>query len=350
MEHDEALEKLRHPKLRGLDLTGSGVQQLRNKEAKQVLEPMLRELLPRRAKGKEYSSYYRALRVQLLPHNPYFRQDVCDLRQLFHIPNGQIADVDLTQFPGRQQPWDKDDVLNWRQVVGCWLQIHQCIATNVALDSGLPPLPQWLIKSAGTALTYGKNAPLSWLRKKPGVPALYIRRFDFRVPMDHCVAKLIERYQLPWQCQGSLRDFVLTLDCKHLERMPEFDVVMEPVRASIGQAYRVTVDRVDEYTTKKQWEEIYETRIQPRQRRLWEQRGDLPHSKQIESDSLSKPWVIQLYSLIAEKTRSGQRFGIDRALELMSLENKLPPDVEGVDRSVVRRLIKRLDILCKPHD
>lgn len=350
MELDDALELLRDAQLGVINLTGSNVQQLKDKRAKKVLEPVLQKVLPRRRKGIEHSSYYRALRAKLLPYNPYFKQDVVNLRGFFRIPDGQIADIDLTPFPDRKEPWDKEDVLNWRQAMGCWLQIHGCIARKAQLDVGLPPLPQWLMDSAGSMLKFGENAPIGWLGKEPNVPAPYYKRFDLRIPMDRCVARLIERYRLPWQCHGNLQYFILTQKEKYIEHISPFDVIMEPIEAPIGQAYRVTIDWIDEYTTKQQWDEVYENSIHPRQISFWEKRGELQHSRQIDLDRLTKPWIRELYKLMAEHQIAGRRFSADKAFELMSQEEKLPPYIEGIERSQVYSRVKTLDVLCKPRD
>lgn len=348
MEYDGNLEELRNPELGVIDLTGSNVQRLKGKKAKGALEPLLKRVLPRRQKGIEHSSYYRTLYAQILPYNPYFEKDVLDLRMLFHIPEEQIGDVDLTQFPDRLEPWDKEDVLNWRQVVGCWLQIHQCNAMKTQLDPGLPPLPQWLIDSASAILELGENAPVRWLQKEPNIPYLYSKMFDLRVPLDWCVTRLIERYRLPWQCAGNLQLFILTQKHKYLENMSPFDVIMKHIQAPIGQAYRVTIDWVDEYTTKKEWNEIYKTIIQPLQSQLWEKRGDLPHSKQIEWNNLTKLWLIDTYRLIVQRRLSGEKISVHDALQLLAKEEKWSSS--GEEEVEVYRNIKKLDILCLPSD
>lgn len=170
MEFEEALERLRNPAHGAIDLTGQNVQQLQDKKAKRVLEPLLRKVLPRRQQGREYSSYDRELRVKLLPVNPYFKRDVDDLRRILCLPEGQIAAIDITQFPDRIAPWDKGDTLDSSTAVGAWLRIHRSIALKEEMDPFLPPLPQWLIDSAGSKLKFRSHAPLSWLQKEPDIP------------------------------------------------------------------------------------------------------------------------------------------------------------------------------------
>ena len=125
-------------------------------------------------------------------------------------------------------------------------------------------------------------------------------------------------------------------------------MTVEPTQAPIGQAYKVTIDWIDEYTTRKQWDEIYEQYIQPRQNLLWEKRGELPHSNQVELDALKKPWLIELYQFMADERMAGYRCCPDKALYLMGEAEKLP--AECVDRAIIYRNVKTLDILCKPQD
>lgn len=350
MKYEEALELLRRPELGDvIDLTGRNVQQLKDRKAKQVLEPILQKALPRRRRGIEYSSYYRALRVALLQYNPYFKKDIADIRKLFHIPKKQITAISIKRFPHRREPWDKVDMLDSAQAASWWLAVHECNAKKVRLVPDIPPLPQWLIDSASTVPEFGENAPLTWLQKKPEVPAFF-KRFDWEIPIDHCVARLIERYGLPWQCDHNIRKFTLTLDPKYLESILPFDVIIGLVDTPIGKAYRVTIDWIDEYTTKKQWDEIYEKVIKPNQRWFWEQRGDLPHSRQIDLKHLMEPWLIELYSLMVQKKKAGRKIGIDCALELMSVSEKLPTAFENIDRTTVYRCVKTLDTLCQPQD
>jgi len=343
MKYDEALEKLKHTEL-GIDLTGINVQKMKDKKAKKVLEPLLQKVLPRRKKGIEHSSYYRALRVKLLPDNLYFRSNIAIVRQLFHIPEGQIADIDLTQFPSRHEPWDKEDILRADYAASCWLRIHRHTYAKVELGDIFPPLPQWLTDSANTMLEFGENAPLDWLKKHPKIPNSYAARFDLSLPIDFCVARLIERYQLPWQCDYKLRFFLLTEDCSYLKNIYPFDVMIDLVKAPIGEAYRVTVDGVDEYTTREQWDDIYENLIKLRQDLFWEMRGDLPHSRQIDLDNLMKPVHLELLKIMATQPK----IGIDTALELLSRKEKLPAD--GFDRTTAYRVIKKSNVLMKPLD
>jgi hypothetical protein len=350
MDIDEALELLRDPKFGVVDLTGANVQQLKNKQAKRVLEPVLQKVLPRRQKGIEHSSYYRSLRVKLLPYNPYFKYDVANLRRLFHIPEGQIADLDLGQFPNRQKPWDEEELLPSARAAAYWLEIHRGIAVKKGNRLRLPPLPRWLIDSARTKLTFDNHAPLSWLEKKPDVPSRYAGPFNLALPIDRCVATLIERYQLPWCCDSSLRFFILTEDGKYLGRIFPLDVTVESIEAPIGAAFRIAVDSIDEYLTKQQWDEVFDRYIKPRQGLYWEERGELAHGKQMELKSLTKPWVTKLFRLIVEQRMAGRRMGVDRAIEQLSRNGKLSLSEESVDRTVAYRLVKNLDILCKPRD
>ena len=154
---------------RGMDFTGWNVQKL-DKDVKKTLEPLLQKALPRRRQGIERSSYYRRLRVKLLPHNLYFKQDIVDLRRLFHIPEGQIAAVDPSGFsPRRPVPRDKWDTLDPELMVTYWFEIHRCHFLGLALPDNLPSLPKWLVDSATTPVPDKSSLP-EWLHKQPDVP------------------------------------------------------------------------------------------------------------------------------------------------------------------------------------
>ena len=111
MDIEEALEKFRDPELGFIDLTGWHIRQVRDKKAKRALNKTLKRLLPRRKKGIEQSSYYRALRVGLLPDNPWIKREILELRDLFGIPEGQIDDLDLQEYPNRIPPWDSENII-----------------------------------------------------------------------------------------------------------------------------------------------------------------------------------------------------------------------------------------------
>lgn len=341
--HKAALNKLRRSD-GVLDLTGESVQRLKDRKAKKALDPILKEMLPRRRKGIESSSYYRVLRVKTLPYNPHFKQDVDDLRELFQIPPKQIAAIDLSQFPHRSKIYKPETVLPAENVAGFWFQIHQHVWAKTKLAASLPSfLPGWFELSAGAPIEMGEDAPLAWLEQKPDIPQLYAGQFDLRLPLDWCVARLIERYRLPWLCSSSLRKFVLTKNEKHLKSIYPFDVVMDMIRTTIGDAYRVTVDWIDEYTTRKQWENIYLDIIKSRQNGFWEDRGDRPSLKHIELDRLlQQGWVFDLYSGLSTGV------AMDAMLNKLSKEEKLPPD--GADRTSLYRLVSRLKSIMKPVD
>ena len=339
----EALKKLRGPE-GALDLTGWNVQKLKDRKAKKTLEPVLQKVLPRRQRGEEYSSYYRELRVKLLLHNPHFRRDVESLRGLFHIPEGHIVTAVFKELGAEaEHPFDKSGSARAAAAASEWMQLHRSIALKYELDY-IPSIPEWLIPSASTMPDFSQAAVLDWLKKEPVIPSDYALNFQVGVPLDRCVARLVERYQLPWRCGYNLRFFILTFSDQYLKDIFPFDVVMEPVDRPIGMAFKIIVDWVDEYTTEKEWGEIYEKVIKPKQNILWENRGDLGHSKRTEIDRLSEQWVIELYNFMAEHPESG----VDAALEKLSKGEKWPSD--GIDRSKAYRVVKRLEALMRPMD
>ena len=216
---------------RGMDFTGWNVQKL-DKNAKKALEPLLQKALPRRRQGIERSSYYRNIKVKLLPHNLYFKQDIVALRKLFHIPEGQIANVDLTEFSTRPAPQDKSDTLDSELMVTYWFDIHRYHFLGLGMPANLPSLPKWLVDSATTPVPDNNSSP-EWLSKQPDVPERHAKLFDLRVPLIRCIAILIQDYQLPWFCGLNLQRYILTQNEANLVFIPPFDItigsVSEPV-------------------------------------------------------------------------------------------------------------------------
>ncbi len=327
-----------------MDFTGWNVQRM-SKEVQNRLEPLLQQALPRRRRRGDYSSYYRALRVHLLPHNPHFLRDIVDLRRLFQIPDGQIAKLDLTQFPDRKAPWDEFDEIRSEEAAGYWLEIHRHHFLKLPPGDWIPPLPQWFMISAHTAPVFGDHAQISWLQKESAVPEHYAAHFNLRIPIDRCVTKLIERYQLPWLCGPILQRFILTQDSTLLHLIFPFDIEIEGVTTSIGEAFAATVNGIDEFMTRKQWNDIFDKYVRPRQEYYLERRGTLRHSKQLELSELIEPYVIEAYHIMVKKG-----VGVDLAWEHLSRTGKLPPYAEGIDRSVLYKRIKKLNLLCRPSD
>ena len=75
--------------------------------------------------------------------------------------------------------------------------------------------------------------------------------------------------------------FLLTLDPTHVTGL-------EPVRATIGgeseppgdpEAFTVTIEAVDEYVTKADWDRVWKDQVKPIQDSLWEGRGMQPQGK-----------------------------------------------------------------------
>jgi hypothetical protein len=246
--------------------------------------------------------------------------------------------------PVLKEEYLMDEVGKARAAVAAnkWIEIHRSTALKYKVEYP-PPIPKWFRQSAKIMLDFGQTTLTDWIKKDPIIPNTYAKYFQLNVPLDRCVARLIERYRLPWLSVSNLRLFILTHNSKYLEMFP-VDVIMEPIEASIGMAYRITVDWIDEYTTEKQWREIWEKAVVPRLENLWEERGEFPQSKRIELESLNEQWVIELYKLIHEHPG----LGVDAALE--ELSKRGGPVRTDIDRTTAFRSIKRLKTLMQPVD
>jgi hypothetical protein len=116
----------------------------------------------------------------------------------------------------------------------------------------------------------------------------------------------------------------------------------------IGEAFAITVDGIDEFMTKQQWDGIFNKFVKPRQKYYLERRGELPHSRQIDLDSLTQPGAVEIYNYVYKEKMAGHKYGVDQAIEILSKQEKLPPD--GVDRKTAYRIVRNLNILFVPSD
>ena len=285
-------------------------------------------------------------RVKLLPWNYFFAEDAALVRKAFGIPDGQIGDIALDQFPNRRPPWDGVRVLDTGAALDHWLLLRQCWLNKIQeVPVECPPLPKWFLQTVKATPRFDDAQWPKLLRKPPVITQRYARRYHLEDSLDRAAACLVGRYGLPWTCGGNVRLFLLTEQVRYLQSIQPFDVTVHSVKRQVGEALLVVIDWVDEFTTKKQWDDIWETSIGRRQRFLWERRGEQPHSRQVEIagfvKDLDQPWVLEPL-----KRMNAKHIGVDAALDELSKEERLPED--SVDPSKARRVISKLLALTKP--
>ena len=111
------------------------------------------------------------------------------------------------------------------------------------------------------------------------------------------------------------------------------------IESPVGRALRVTLDSIDEFTTREQWLSIYDRHVAPLLSRLWEGRGEKPHSRRPAMSRFRNPLYQRLYRVALRKGLSA-----DKALdELADGYAQLP------DRTTVQDLIEDFEVLFNPE-
>lgn len=345
MRLDEALDRLRHPSMGFVDLTGQRIQQIKNPKVKRALRPVLDKYFPRRRLRLEDSSYGRVLRARLLPLNPHFETAVEEVRLTLGIPQSGIGRIALSGTHARKAPWDSVSSMEADEAASWFLHMSRKASHGLPFDEDDPPLPQWLLNLA----RYGGTLPLDsaelpeWMRKLPQVPSFYSKAVELDLPIGRLAGRLIERFGLPWDSYYKIIFCILTGNRKYIDGIFPLDVTVACAEGRDPEAFSVTIESVDEFVTKAQWDEVWDRVIAPRQDWLWEQRGELRHSKRTETDRLEKPWVQELHRLIQR-----EKIGVDEALDKLS--HTMPALCCEVDRSTAYRVVKRLDSIIRPRD
>lgn len=136
-------ELLRDPGIDVIDMTAEHItERLRQLRAdgqrglaarlERALEPFLRSQHPRRERKRvAASSYGRALRVELLPRNFYFREEVSCVRQFLGVPADGIGDAlsdnMLNEDVLIELGFTTDEIssLRVRTAADRWLRVHR---------------------------------------------------------------------------------------------------------------------------------------------------------------------------------------------------------------------------------
>ena len=365
-----ALQALYGADARLYDLTSAGYQKaiagLRRdsptmaRRVERTLDPVLRKekLFPRRARSWRESSEGRKVRLSLLPVNPHLQEDVGTIRQTLGIPKGHVRFtrgdplvLELAEDLGEEAALK----VAQENAAVRWIVVHQAQALAQALpfDPGdLLPYDMRDSAEAGATVQMGAVGP-EWLRRIPEPPRGYC---DTRVPLDWAVARLIERYRLPWWIVQSLKFYVITQNADYITGLEPFQVNVAieglPGRKpgapkvtfgdnrSSASGIRITVHGVDEFTSQQDWLGIWRRYIRPEQDRFWNLRATRPEGRRrVDVRRLEKG--LSTYTRMLEE---GLSIG-----ELISRGGPywVPEDVEP---ETLRRIIRDLALVLAPTD
>ncbi|MDD5703802.1 MAG: hypothetical protein PHU23_17345 [Dehalococcoidales bacterium] len=157
-------------------------------------------------------------RIYALPYNPYFKDDVKQMRSYLELPEDGISD--------NQQAWT------------------------------------WLEKN----LT--DKRPKPWFLPKPTPSDEKLWKSE--IPIWKVAIYLIARYGLPFRMRSNIGLYVVTNNVRFLINWRGLDVDFAINMKAAKLQLVITVDGVDEWTMEEQWHEVWEYWVKPLKRSLGE--------------------------------------------------------------------------------
>jgi hypothetical protein len=342
----------------GRDLTPEGYQEALAKlrkanptlahQVERSLSPFLAEkVFPRRrVKWADTSQGLRA-RLALLPDNPHVSEDVRMARRVLGIPANQVK-------PGPSDPvWgtissaikDQRKVRKIAQgnLAGFWHQTHVQEARGIpaerAPDGLISKVMHKSAKASAHARLDGEDVP-AWLRRPPSGPPPYD---NSAAPLDWITGRVVERHCLPWHAALPLTFYILTENPDWLANIELFSVtISHPQYRPYGvQALHISIEGIDEFVTKEDWELLWKRHLKPYQQRLWRDRGAAPSGRRAVDVSRLRE-LMPLYRLMVTEKASVRDFISHYA------EGGVEVGRELVDQESARRTLTRIETLLSP--
>jgi hypothetical protein len=309
------------------------------------------EIFPRRRMAWHESSRGTAYRVALLPDNPHFQQDVHSVRKVLGIPEGQVRTVPGDATRSRLAKWTEDfklprevvEVVVDRELAHRWASQHQRAAVGEGPDKFIVGLAPEALDSArrSAAIDLSRIQDPQWLRVRPKPHAQC--PWGETLPLHWAVARLLERHRLSSHLCPFVMSHVLTRRREDLLDLEPTNIKMSHGSGEISisqpeHSFAVTVQGIDEFTTKEQWDHIWKEYVEPSQQEFLDRRGQRPQGQmapQLERLRQAMP----LY-------RSRLEFGSIKAA-LDDLQDQGAPEGE-LETETARRLLMDLDDLLGP--
>ena len=302
-------------------------------------------------------------RLALLPTNPFFREDVDLVREVFGLrpdmfdsPETDPEVKALEQLQQEGVPVINVEATARNRRAERWLHVHRRTVEGRPAYQGPnvdfkgDPLSSeererqqgrlrgLLSTEANSSAEESAQLDLSaphfpdWLKSRPGGPDPYR---STKVPLERVAARLVERHRLPWFMVRRIEMFILALDNSFLENTIFARAFLDDAADHWHKGYSVTVSGLDEYVTRKDWNRIWDIAVVPRQQLSWTLRGMSPHGQRAPSiDALRK--VLPVYWLVK------RRLSVEEALSKLSEAGE-----ETMDESTARRGINELRPLLK---
>jgi hypothetical protein len=216
-----------------------------------------------------------------------------------------------------------------------WLRIHQDLPQfDSEFQEVLLSTEDREIAEASAQVDFSQRYIPDWLKRSPTTPDSDDPPI---APIEWAAARLAERHRLPWIAVTNLKLYILTQDPSWLHIDFASALVSDD---SVHGGLSFAVNGIDEFTTKGDWDRVWDRYIDPQLERLWEQRGMNPkgsHGPDIETLRERMP----LYALVVADGMS-----VDSAVAHLVKENS--GDWAHLDISSFRRTLRDIDAVLEP--
>ena len=320
----------------------SGTSQLRA----EAQDRLVRKLPQRTPDGE--TTRGRAMRVKFLARNGLFLLEVKQARSAFGIPENEIS-IDLEgprwdHFISGLEDEGARDLLAMApdlrtrvgasQLVGAFLLAHDSAYKEEAYRPDQLPedLYDLAVKSAAAHMD-GRNIP-EWLRpKQKGM----LRSAS---PIRRAISTLLHRHRLPGHAWQEIELFFFTKDLSWLGDITDLELSFQPSSGAVENeiAFDVLIKGVDEFTTRKEWDRLWDSRVKGEIEHIWGLRGQNPRGKR----SLTDDRVERFFEFWCDRKVRGWDFDYAFKHTSVDLADALQKTVRDADREI--------DIAFSPAD
>lgn len=319
-----------------------------------------------------WSSHEAGIRAEVLPRNPYFREDAAVVRRVLGLPGSGLEPVPGEAISRDYWWWKEWEPLHVGSLADLWETVHEAKAGGKAYRGPeFPPFLPQAIREYGASpdlVPHADQAP-PWLLKNPQFPWGQPAEYRSEMPLHRFVAVLLHRYGLPPRLFDSVRHYLFSNQVDDLKPPPGWPLGIsglspgvEFVRQPDGSRYTITltVQGIDAFTTREEWVKIWNKMVAPAQR-SWQ--GDMAQIE-FRQQHGRFPNLSEEYPTLRQKlrqrakppfTRPNRYLPLwermqERRLTLDEALKELDPYGEHLDRRNARRGVKRLEELMRPTD
>ncbi|APH13041.1 hypothetical protein ASJ33_07670 [Dehalococcoides mccartyi] len=351
-----------------LDKYQPAITSLRKKDpalarrVERTLKLIFPEYFPRR-KYIKWDDTYRATkaRINLLPHNPYLRKDISDIRNALGLPDEQIKipfeqkiysdKLQLLMKPRKNQ--EKVSQEEAQRIIGVevlleWLKVfHEVETKHQIADSDLPlDIRKMAIKSAEKTFNT-TNFPV-WLQEH-----LTSTVNDETSFIDKVIDLLIKRHRLPFDLYWKyaiqqLKYYLLTNNPEWVTNLGYKNIIISPTfyKGSYVTHFNATITNIDETFTFEDWTKLWNKYIKPENNALLEASGSIPQGRLpvgVDFNKLEKR--IKFFEPMINNNLSPQEIANDCPKYL-----DLNDDEQNLEQESIVDSMKKLKTLLEPND